>query len=55
VGLVGFDDKTSTTIPTPATCYSRHAQRAAVDITFIQFYPRVLPIAKSKGTLSRRS
>ena len=53
-GLVGFDahDKTSTTIPTSATCYSCHAQHAAVDTTFIQFYPRVLPIAKSKGTLS---
>jgi hypothetical protein len=48
----GDSDKTSTMIPTKADCYSCHAAHAAVDTTFTQFYPTLLPIAKSKGTLS---
>ncbi len=48
----GAHDKSSTMIPTTAACYSCHAQHAAVDTTFTQFYPTLLPIAKSKGTLS---
>jgi hypothetical protein len=49
----GFDDgKTAKMIPTTADCYSCHAEHAAVDTTFIQFYPSLLPIAKSKQTLS---
>jgi len=48
-----FDDsKTAKMIPTTADCYSCHAAHAAVDTTFVQFYPTLLPIAKSKGTLS---
>jgi Cytochrome P460 len=49
----GFDDgKTAKMIPTSADCYTCHAAHAAVDTTFVQFYPTLLPIAKSKGTLS---
>ena len=49
----GFDDaKTATMVPREAACYSCHAAHAAVDTTFVQFYPTLLPIAKSKGTLS---
>jgi Cytochrome P460 len=49
----GFDDsKTASMVPTGAACYSCHAAHAAVDTTFVQFYPTLLPIAKSKGTLS---
>jgi hypothetical protein len=49
----GFDDKkTASMVPREATCYSCHAAHAAVDTTFVQFYPTLLPIAKSKGTLS---
>jgi Cytochrome P460 len=49
----GFDEgKTAKMIPTSMTCYSCHADHAAVDTTFVQFYPTLLPIAKSKGTLS---
>jgi hypothetical protein len=48
-----FDDaKPAMMIPTTATCYSCHADHAAVDTTFVQFYPTLLPIAKSKGTFS---
>jgi hypothetical protein len=49
----GFDDaKTATMVPTEASCYSCHAQHGAIDTTFVQFYPTLLPLAKSKGTLS---
>jgi len=48
-----FDEgKTAKMIPTSANCYSCHAAHAAVDTTFVQFYPTLLPIAKNKGTLS---
>ena len=46
------DEKTAKMIPTKAGCYSCHAEHAAVDTTFVQFYPTLLPIAKAKGTLS---
>lgn len=39
-------------IPSSASCYSCHAAHAAVDTTFVQFYPTLLAIAQSKGTLS---
>jgi Cytochrome P460 len=53
-GFFGFEngDKTGKMVPTTASCYSCHADHAAVDTTFVQFYPTLLPIAKSKGTLS---
>jgi hypothetical protein len=49
----GFDDdRTAKMIPLSADCYSCHSAHAAVDTTFVQFYPTLLPIAKSKGTLA---
>jgi hypothetical protein len=39
-------------IPQPAACYTCHAEHAAADTTFVQFYPTLLPVAKEKGTLS---
>jgi hypothetical protein len=49
----GFDgQRPAKMIPTSAECYSCHAAHAAVDTTFVQFYPTLLPIAQSKGTLS---
>ncbi|MDB6092310.1 MAG: Cytochrome [Gammaproteobacteria bacterium] len=39
-------------IPKSADCYSCHQQHAAVDTTFVQFYPTLLGIATQKGTLS---
>jgi len=48
-----FDDaKTAKMIPLAADCYSCHAAHAAVDTTFVQFYPTLLPLARNKGTLS---
>lgn len=39
-----------TLFPKTATCYSCHEQNAAVDTTFVQFYPTLADIAKAKGT-----
>jgi Cu/Ag efflux protein CusF len=39
-----------TLLPKTATCYSCHEQNAAVDTTFVQFYPTLIEIAKSRGT-----
>jgi Cytochrome P460 len=39
-------------LPMSEDCYSCHEQHAAVDTTFVQFYPTLLPIATLKGTLS---
>jgi len=49
-----FDSASSkgTLIPQGAPCYTCHAAHAAVDTTFVQFYPTLLPIAQKKGTLS---
>lgn len=44
--------KTAKMIPATASCYSCHREHAAVDTTFVQFYPTLLPVAQSKGTLS---
>lgn len=45
-------DKHGTLIPSGAPCYSCHAAHGAVDTTFVQFYPTLLPIAQKNGTLS---
>lgn len=39
-------------VPKEAACYSCHEQHAAVDTTFMQFYPTLIEIAKQKNTLS---
>ncbi len=38
-------------LPATASCYSCHSKNGAVDNTFVQFYPTLLPIAKAKGTI----
>ena len=44
--------KTAKMVLLSADCYSCHAQHGAVDTTFVQFYPTLLPVARSKGTLA---
>lgn len=44
--------KNGTLIPQGAPCYTCHAAHGAVDTTFVQFYPTLLPLAQKKGTLS---
>ena len=39
-------------IAKPASCYTCHEAHAAVDTTFVQFYPTLLPTAQSKAVLS---
>jgi hypothetical protein len=46
------DSRPAQMIPVSKDCYSCHEQHAAVDTTFVQFYPTLLPIATRKGTLS---
>jgi hypothetical protein len=49
----GFDGETpAKQVPKEAACYSCHQQHAAVDTTFVQFYPTLLELARKKGTLS---
>lgn len=50
--FVTFDSDQGDLVPPAASCYSCHADHAAVDTTFVQFYPTLLPIAKAKGTFS---
>jgi Cytochrome P460 len=45
-------EKNGKLFPQSATCYSCHQAHAAVDTTFVQFYPTLLPIAQDKQTLS---
>jgi cytochrome P460 len=49
----GFDSESpAKMIPKQADCYSCHRDHGAVDTTFAQFYPTLMPLAKQKGTLS---
>ncbi len=52
-GFYEFDnDKPTTPFPHEMDCYHCHEQHAAVDTTFVQFYPTLLKVAEQKGTLS---
>lgn len=46
------DKQTASMVPRSADCYTCHAAHAAVDTTFVQFYPTLLPVAARKHTLS---
>jgi Cytochrome P460 len=39
-------------MPVTAACYACHRDHGAVDTTFTQFYPTMLPVAKKQATLS---
>ena len=41
----------ATALPRSAGCFACHSQHGAVENTFVQFYPTLLPVAKAKGTL----
>ena len=52
-GFFSFGNKDrAKLIPPTAGCYSCHAEHAAVDTTFVQFYPTLMGIARNKATLS---
>ena len=46
-------DASSAMIPRTVACYACHAQHAAVDTTFVQFYPTLAAIARAKGSFRR--
>jgi len=49
----GFDGKElATAFPPTSSCNSCHNQNAAVESTFVQFYPTLLEVATKKGTLN---
>ncbi|MBV8843003.1 MAG: cytochrome P460 family protein [Bryobacterales bacterium] len=52
-GYFGFGTKAESTpvLPKTAACYACHSKNTAVENTFVQFYPTLLPIARAKGTL----
>ncbi len=43
--------KTAKPLGAKSSCQTCHAKNGAVDNTFVQFYPTLLPVAKAKGTL----
>ena len=45
-------DKPGKLFPKSASCYSCHEEHGAVDTTFVQFYPTLMPVAQEKKTLS---
>ena len=47
----GTSARTAPALPSTARCYACHSTNGAVDNTFVQFYPTLLPIARAKGTL----
>jgi hypothetical protein len=52
-GFYEFDGPGSAKIvKRPASCYECHESHAAVDTTFVQYYPTLIGLAKAKGTLS---
>lgn len=52
-GFFGFQGKApATLIDYKANCYSCHQEHAAVDTTFVQFYPTLLPTATAKHSFS---
>ena len=48
----GFGESTPTAkaFPADSNCQTCHAKNGAVDETFVQFYPTLIPVAKAKGT-----
>ncbi|GAA3766454.1 hypothetical protein GCM10022270_28170 [Terriglobus aquaticus] len=46
-------DGTEHLVAKPAGCYTCHEAHAAVDTTFVQFYPTALPVAKAQNTISK--
>jgi hypothetical protein len=45
--------ETSAELPRSAGCQACHGKNAAVENTFVQFYPTLLPVAKAKGTFRK--
>jgi hypothetical protein len=46
----GDADQAAKPFPQDSACQVCHARNGAVDETFVQFYPTLIPVAKAKGT-----
>ena len=42
-------------LPSKSNCQTCHSANGAVDQTFVQFYPTLIPVAKAKGTFQLNS
>jgi hypothetical protein len=45
------EEKSSSAAPAKNECWKCHEQNAAVEHSFVQFYPEMLKVARAKGTL----
>jgi hypothetical protein len=50
-GFDGDEKSARATAPSKNECWKCHDQNAAVEHTFVQFYPELLKVARSKGTI----
>jgi hypothetical protein len=51
-GFFDVKDGSGKAFEPTASCFTCHQQHAAVDTTFVQFYPTLLPLAEARKTLS---
>lgn len=51
----GTSGRTAKALPPDSNCQTCHSMNGAVDQTFVQFYPTLIPIAKAKGTFKQES
>ena len=47
---LSMSERSGSMIPTTASCYSCHETNAAVENTFVQFYPELREVARKHGT-----
>ncbi len=51
----GTSKQTAPPLPVTASCHACHATNGAVESTFVQFYPTLIPVARAKGTFKEAS
>jgi len=51
----GTSARTAQPLPSNSRCQTCHSMNGAVDQTFVQFYPTLIPVAKAKGTFKPES
>jgi hypothetical protein len=49
----GGSQETAKPLPANSVCQTCHARNGAVDETFVQFYPTLIPVAQAKGTFKQ--
>jgi hypothetical protein len=47
----GVEKEAGATTPSQNACWKCHEQNAAVEHSFVQFYPELLKVAREKGTI----